>query len=66
VIDYSQLVQQPATKHPDFFVLNSAQLVANTLNNNEVVRSVEDFLERFGDRFATGAGAPPATLNVAA
>jgi protoporphyrinogen oxidase len=66
VIDYSQLVQQPATKHPDFFVLNSAQLVANTLNNNEVVRSVEDFLERFGDRFAHRADAPPATLNAAA
>jgi protoporphyrinogen oxidase len=66
VIDYSQLVQQPATKHPDFFVLNSAQLVANTLNNNEVVRSVEDFLARFGDRFAAGAAAPPATLNAAA
>jgi hypothetical protein len=33
------------TRHKDFFVLNTSQFVNNTLNNNEVIRSVDEFLE---------------------
>ena len=31
---------------PDFFVLNTAQFAANTLNNNEVIRAVDAFVAR--------------------
>jgi len=51
VIDYSTLVPQTETRHPDFYVLNTAQFVNNTLNNNEVIRSVNGFLERYGEHF---------------
>lgn len=46
VIDYSKLVPEVRTAHPGFFVLNTAQFVANTLNNDEVVRAVDAFLDR--------------------
>jgi hypothetical protein len=46
VLNYSQLVPQVRTRHQDFFVLNTSQFVNNTLNNNEVIRSVDEFLER--------------------
>jgi protoporphyrinogen oxidase len=52
VLDYSSLVPRPQTRHPDFYVLNTAQFVANTLNNNEVIRTVEEFFERHGADFA--------------
>jgi protoporphyrinogen oxidase len=52
VIDYSTLVPQPVTRHPDFYVLNTAQFVNNTLNNNEVIRAVNGFFERYGEHFA--------------
>ncbi|NJO12645.1 MAG: NAD(P)/FAD-dependent oxidoreductase, partial [Gammaproteobacteria bacterium] len=55
VIDYSTLVPQPRTRHADFYVLNTAQFVNNTLNNNEVIRTVNAFLERCGADFAPGA-----------
>jgi protoporphyrinogen oxidase len=45
VIGYSRLVQPSRTRHPDFDVLNTAQFVDNTLNNNEVIRAVEGFLD---------------------
>ena len=44
VIDYSRLVPRVATMHPDFFVLNTSQFMNATLNNNEVIRAVDDFL----------------------
>ena len=50
VIDFSQLIPHQQTIHPDFFVLNTAQFVKNTLNNNEVVRAVESFYERHGSK----------------
>jgi protoporphyrinogen oxidase len=46
VLNYSQLVPQVRTRHQDFFVLNTSQFVNNTLNNNEVIRSVDEFLEK--------------------
>jgi hypothetical protein len=38
--------------NPDFFVLNTAQFTHMTLNNNEVIRAVDRFVEEFGERFA--------------
>jgi protoporphyrinogen oxidase len=55
VIGYSGLVQQPRTLHPDFYVVNTAQFASNTLNNNEVIRSVNVFLEQFEPEFRSGA-----------
>lgn len=60
VIDYSTLVPRASTRHPDFFVLNSAQFLNNTLNNNEVIRNVNRFFAEHGGAFAPvrGANAP--------
>jgi protoporphyrinogen oxidase len=52
VLDYSRIVQSPRTRHPDFYVVNTAQFVNNTLNNNEVVRSAEAFLKEYAADFA--------------
>jgi protoporphyrinogen oxidase len=52
VLNYSRLVPQPRTKHPDFYVINTSQFVNNTLNNNEVIRTVHSFFEQFGADFA--------------
>lgn len=46
VIGYSKLVPAVRTAHSHFFVLNTSQFVANTLNNDEVVRAVDAFLAR--------------------
>jgi protoporphyrinogen oxidase len=48
VLNYSNLVPQVATAHRDFFVLNTSQFVNCTLNNNEVVRTVDEFLKGYG------------------
>ena len=52
VLDYSARVQTPRTRHQDFYVVNTAQFVNNTLNNNEVIRTVNAFLQQFGAEFA--------------
>jgi protoporphyrinogen oxidase len=52
VLDYSARVQTPRTRHQDFYVVNTAQFVSNTLNNNEVIRTVNAFLQQFGAEFA--------------
>jgi protoporphyrinogen oxidase len=46
VLNYSNLVPRVASEHPDFFVLNTSQFTHMTLNNNEVVRAVDEFLVR--------------------
>jgi protoporphyrinogen oxidase len=51
VIGYSKQVQAPRTMNPDFYVVNTAQFASSTLNNNEVIRSVNAFLERFEPEF---------------
>jgi protoporphyrinogen oxidase len=53
VLNYSRLVPKVTTRHPDFFVLNTAQFVNTTLNNNEVVRAVDEFIATFGDRLCS-------------
>ena len=45
VLNYSNLVPKVVTKHNDFFVLNTSQFVKDTLNNNTVVRHVDEFLK---------------------
>lgn len=56
VIGYSDLIPKVETRHPNFYVLNTAQFVNNTLNNNEVVRNVNAFMERFSGDFAQVEG----------
>jgi hypothetical protein len=51
VLNYSSLVPKISTEHPDFFILNTAQFLNNTLNNNEVIRAVEGFLNEYGQNF---------------
>lgn len=43
VLGYSGLVPQVRTKSPGFYVLNTSQFVNSTLNNNEVIGSVNRF-----------------------
>lgn len=52
VLDFSKMIPSTRTSHPDFYVLNTAQFVKNTLNNNEVVRAVNDFMRNVGEDFA--------------
>ena len=48
VLGYSSLVPTVTTRHPDFFVLNTAQFVNATLNNNEVIGAVDRFFDAHG------------------
>ena len=64
VLGYSQLVPEVTTQHPDFFVLNTAQFAANTLNNNEVIRAVDDFVAAHGTQISTALPSPKATFPV--
>jgi len=50
VLNYSSIVPRVATLHPDFFVLNTSQFVHGTLNNNEVIATVNAFLKEYGAR----------------
>jgi len=52
VLNYSSLVPKVKTEHPDFYVLNTSQFVNNTLNNNEVIRFVEEFLQQHAAEFS--------------
>ncbi|GAB4419816.1 MAG: NAD(P)/FAD-dependent oxidoreductase [Bacteroidia bacterium] len=51
VLDYSQIVPQARTLHPDFYVLNTSQFVNDTLNNNSVAQHVNRFVETYGAEF---------------
>jgi protoporphyrinogen oxidase len=57
VLNYSSLVQQPRTKHTDFYVVNTAQFVNNTLNNNQVIQTANAFLQQYGSEFGSAASA---------
>ena len=52
VLGYSRRVPKVTTRHPDFFVLNTAQFVNATLNNNEVIGAVNAFYEGHRDKLA--------------
>lgn len=47
VLNYSQIAPQVTTQHQDFFVLNTSQFVNDTLNNNTVVKHVDEFMKKF-------------------
>lgn len=51
VLHFSQIMPQIATRHPDFFVLNTSQFVNVTLNNNSVIGHVNKFLQQHGGSF---------------
>jgi len=55
VLDYSTLVPRCVTEHPDFFVLNTSQFVNNTLNNNAVIHSVNEFWSQYRHRLTEEA-----------
>lgn len=46
VIDYSKRVPTVKTAHSSLYVVNTSQFVNATLNNNEVVRAVEQFVRQ--------------------
>ncbi|MEH2446641.1 MAG: NAD(P)/FAD-dependent oxidoreductase [Nostoc sp.] len=46
VLNYSSLVPKVSTENDDFFVVNTSQLVNDSVNNNAVVRQVDDFLKK--------------------
>jgi protoporphyrinogen oxidase len=47
VIHYSSLVPTIVTANKDFLVLNTAQFVQDTLNNNTVIRHVDEFVKSY-------------------
>jgi protoporphyrinogen oxidase len=53
VLGFSDIVPRSETRHRDFFVLNTAQFVAGTLNNNEVIGAVDHFMAQHGHEFTT-------------
>ncbi|HNP62628.1 MAG TPA: NAD(P)/FAD-dependent oxidoreductase [Woeseiaceae bacterium] len=58
VLNFSEIIPTTQTRHPDFFVLNTAQFVNNTLNNNEVIRAVDTFVEMYRDTLVEGPATP--------
>ncbi len=56
ILDYSEIAPKVTTKHEDFFVLNTSQFLYDTLNNNSVLKHVEDFLNNFRVSFNEKAG----------
>jgi protoporphyrinogen oxidase len=63
VLDYSSKVPRVQTEHPDFYTINTAQFVCSSLNNNEVVRLVENFIDEHGQAFAATGARQPDTLD---
>ena len=69
VLNYSQLVPQVHSDHPDFYVLNTTQFTHMTLNNNEVIRAVDEFLAGPGNELnvpATSTAGPETQVVKAA
>ncbi len=61
VLNFSKLVPEVSTLHEDFLVLNTAQFVNATLNNNEVIGQVDRFISNHQNDFNGGRenGAKP-------
>jgi protoporphyrinogen oxidase len=51
VLNYSRIAPASKTKHPSFFILNTSQFLNATLNNNEVIRMADAFLETHSNEF---------------
>lgn len=52
VLDYSRTVPSVTSRHPGLFVLNTTQFVNATLNNNEVIRAVDEFHAEHGAKMS--------------
>jgi protoporphyrinogen oxidase len=65
VIGYSSIVPTTETRDPNFFVVNTAQFVNSTLNNNSVIAAVDEFVASHKGRFA-GTTAPVGPVGVLA
>jgi len=50
-LNYSKSIPSITTKHPDFYVLNNAQFINGTLNNNNVIEHALEFLENHKEAF---------------
>jgi protoporphyrinogen oxidase len=64
VMGFSGMVPATRTHHDRLFVLNTAQFVSNTLNNNEVVRAVDEFMTRHGPGILGGGSTGRAPTEV--
>ena len=53
VVNYSQIIPEILTKHPDFYVLNTSQFVSDSVNNNTVVNHVDAFIKQYAHQFKT-------------
>lgn len=51
VINYSKIIPKVKSKHKDFYILNSSQLIQDTLNNNAIIKSVNSFIDNYGTDF---------------
>jgi len=60
VLGYSTMVPRVTTLSQDFYVLNTSQFVNATLNNNEVIRAVDQFLAEHGAGIRRYANPPVA------
>ncbi|MEO8628443.1 MAG: NAD(P)/FAD-dependent oxidoreductase [Betaproteobacteria bacterium] len=54
-LNYSRSMPAVTTAHNDFFVLNTSQFAANTLNNNAVIGSVDRFIQQHGSAFGAAS-----------
>jgi len=50
VLNYSNLVSKIFTENNDFFVLNTSQFVNDTLNNNTVVKHMDEFVKKLENK----------------
>ena len=55
VLNYSTIIPEIITKHPDFYVLNTSQFVSDSVNNNRVITHVNSFMEQFAVELKTKA-----------
>lgn len=46
VLNFSEIIPETKSKHPDFYVLNTSQFVNDSVNNNTVVAHVDDFIAK--------------------
>ncbi len=47
VLNYSEIIPDISTNHPNFYILNTSQFTNDTLNNNTVAQHVDRFVSQF-------------------
>jgi len=45
VVNYSNIIPKINSKHSDLYILNTSQLISETLNNNAVIKQVTQFID---------------------